>query len=386
MGLISRSVTIGLVSGETSGDILGAGLMNALREYLPNVKFFGVAGENMRTAGIEVWYNAEELMVMGIFETVKYLPKLLRIRRDLEHRFIALQPDVFIGIDVPDFTISLENKLKQRGIRTIHYVSPSIWAWRKNRVHKIGRATDNVLALFPFEKSIYDYHNVPCKFIGHPVADFIPFNPDKTAARVALGIPVEATCLALLPGSRQSEIEMLGADFLRTAEQLYRNFPGLEIIVPLVNSNHCAKFKRIKAMTTPTLPLRILNHRSSIQAMIAANVALLASGTATLECMLAKCPMVVGYRMKPLSFAIARRLIKTKWISLPNLLADHELVKEFLQEKCHPDALANALGFLLEDSDHQINSLLTTFRQMHRKIRCNANEQAARAVMALIKR
>lgn len=380
----ARLITIGLVAGETSGDILGAGLIRALRGHLPEARFVGAAGPRMQAEGMEAWYDMEELAVMGIVEVVERLPRLLRIRRDLTRRFSALRPDVFVGIDAPDFTITLAGRLKRRGIRTIHYVSPSVWAWRQKRVFKIGRATDNVLAFLPFEKAFYDRYNVPCQFIGHTLADAMPLDPDKAAARQALGIAAQARCLALLPGSRQSEVAMLSADFLRAAERLYARFPGLEIVVPLVNPARRAQFEDILAAVAPALPVRLLDNQA-LQAMIAADAALLASGTASLECMLAKCPMVVGYRMKPLTFALARRLVKTPWVSLPNLLAGRELVIELLQEACQPEALAAALEPRLDDNDQRA-ALLATFRQLHQQIRCNADEQAARAVLALINR
>lgn len=380
----ARPITIGLIAGETSGDILGAGLIRALRGHLSEARFVGVAGPRMQAEGMEAWYDIEELAVMGIVEVLERLPRLLRIRRDLTRRFTALRPDVFVGIDAPDFTITLEGRLKRRGIRTIHYVSPSIWAWRQKRVFKIGRATDNVLAFLPFEKAFYDRHRVPCQFIGHTLADAMPLDPDKTIARQELGFPAAARCLALLPGSRHSEVAMLSPDFLRAAEKVSQRFPGLEIVVPLVNPAQRAQFEHILAEVSPALSVRLLDNQAR-QAMIAADAALLASGTASLECMLAKCPMVVGYRMKPMTFALARCLVKTPWVSLPNLLAGRELVKELLQEACQPDALATAVIEVFED-DAERAALLATFRQLHQQIRCNADEQAARAVLALINR
>lgn len=378
----ARPVTIGLVAGETSGDILGAGLIRALKGHLPNVRFVGVAGPRMQAEGMEAWYEMEELAVMGIVEVLERLPRLLKIRRDLTRRFAELKPDVFMGIDAPDFNITLEGQLKKRGIRTMHYVSPSVWAWRQKRVFKIGRATDNVLAFLPFEKAFYDRFNVPCQFIGHTLADAMPLDPDKAAARRELGIAPDARCLALLPGSRNSEVEMLSADFLATAQLLTARFPGLEIVVPMVNQARREQFLRIQAEVAPALRLHLLDNQAR-QAMIAADAALLASGTAALECMLAKCPMVVGYRMKPFTFFLARRLVKTPWVSLPNLLAGRELVTELLQEECRPDRLAAALTPLLSDDETRA-SLLATFRQLHQQIRCDADEQAARAVLALI--
>ncbi|WP_075182123.1 lipid-A-disaccharide synthase [Pantoea sp. 1.19] len=377
----ARPLTIALVAGETSGDILGAGLIRALKARHPDARFVGVAGPRMQAEGCESWYDMEELAVMGIVEVLGRLRRLLAIRRDLTARFSALRPDVFVGIDAPDFNITLEGRLKARGIRTVHYVSPSVWAWRQKRVFKIGKATDLVLAFLPFEKAFYDRFNVPCRFIGHTLADAMPMQPDKRAARAALGIDEAVRCLALLPGSRHAEVTMLSGDFLRTAQRLRQQWPDLEIVVPLVNAKRRAEFEQIKAEVAPELPMHLLDGHAR-EAMIASDAALLASGTAALECMLAKCPMVVGYRMKPLTFWLAKRLVKTDYVSLPNLLAGRELVPELLQEACEPAALAAALAPLLSDSPER-QALLNTFNQLHEQIRWNADEQAADAVLEL---
>ncbi|WP_426767502.1 lipid-A-disaccharide synthase [Erwinia aphidicola] len=374
-------LTIALVAGETSGDILGAGLIRALKEKHPDARFVGVAGPLMQAEGCEAWYEMEELAVMGIVEVLGRLRRLLHIRRDLTRRFTALKPDVFVGIDAPDFNITLEGKLKQQGIRTIHYVSPSVWAWRQKRVFKIGRSTDLVLAFLPFEKAFYDRFNVPCRFIGHTMADAMPIEPDKQAARRELGIASDAVCLALLPGSRGAEVEMLSADFLRTAMLLRAKYPQLEIVVPLVNPKRREQFEAIKAEVAPDLPMHLLDGKGRA-AMVASDAALLASGTAALECMLAKCPMVVGYRMKPFTFWLAKRLVKTDYVSLPNLLAGRELVKELLQDECQPEQLAAALEPLLADGETR-DRLLATFAELHHQIRWNADEQAAAAVLEL---
>ncbi|MDH2913339.1 lipid-A-disaccharide synthase [Kosakonia sp. HypNH10] len=378
-----RPLTIALVAGETSGDILGAGLIRALRTRVPNARFVGVAGPRMQAEGCEAWYEMEELAVMGIVEVLGRLRRLLHIRADLTRRFSELQPDVFVGIDAPDFNITLEGNLKKRGIKTIHYVSPSVWAWRQKRVFKIGKATDLVLAFLPFEKAFYDQFNVPCRFIGHTMADAMPLDPDKNAARAHLGISPQARCLALLPGSRGAEVEMLSADFLRTAQLLRERYPELEVVVPLVNAKRREQFEQIKAQVAPDLTVHLLDGQAR-EAMIASDAALLASGTAALECMLAKCPMVVGYRMKPFTFWLAKRLVKTPYVSLPNLLAGREVVKELLQEECQPQALAAALEPLLANSEtrHEMHDL---FRELHQRIRCNADEQAADAVLELAK-
>lgn len=376
-----RPLTIALVAGETSGDILGAGLIRTLKAQVPDARFVGVAGPLMQAEGCEAWYEMEELAVMGIVEVVSRLRRLLSIRSDLTKRFSALQPDVFVGIDAPDFNITLEGNLKKRGIKTIHYVSPSVWAWRQKRVFKIAKATDLVLAFLPFEKAFYDRFNVPCRFIGHTMADAIPLDPDKYAARRELGVDSKAKCLALLPGSRSSEVEMLSADFLRTAQLLRKRWPALQILVPLVNSRRRAQFEAILAQVAPELDVLLIDgHARTV--MIASDAALLASGTAALECMLAKCPMVVGYRMKAFTFWLAKRLVKTEYVSLPNLLAGRPLVKELLQDECEPIALASALMPLLEDGAkrHHIDDV---FHELHQQIRCNADSQAAAAVLEL---
>lgn len=379
-----RELTIGIVAGETSGDILGAGLIRALKARHPDARFVGVAGPLMQAEGCEAWFEMEELAVMGVVEVLERLPRLLKIRRELTQRFSELCPDVFVGIDAPDFNITLEGRLKQRGIRTIHYVSPSVWAWRQKRVFKIGKATDLVLAFLPFEKAFYDRFNVPCRFIGHTMADAMPLNPDKQAARRELGIAPDALCLALLPGSRHAEVEMLSADFLKTALLLRERYPALEVVVPLVNAKRREQFERIKAEIAPDLPAHLLDGQAR-NAMYASDAALLASGTAALECMLAKCPMVVGYRMKPFTFWLAERLVKTDYVSLPNLLAGRELVTELLQHDCVPDKLADALMPLLQGGD-EVERLKQTFLELHRQIRCGADEQAAQAVLELAQR
>lgn len=377
----SRPLTIAIIAGETSGDILGAGLIRALKARHPNAHFVGVAGPLMQAEGCETWYEMEELAVMGIVEVLGRLPRLLKIRRDLTQRFIDLKPDVFVGIDAPDFNITLEGRLKRAGIRTIHYVSPSVWAWRQKRVFKIGRNTNLVLAFLPFEKAFYDRFDVPCRFIGHTMADAMPLQPDKLAARRYLGIAEDALCLALLPGSRGAEVEMLSGDFLKTAQLLRVQYPALEIVVPLVNAKRREQFERIKAEVAPELPMHLLDGKGR-EAMIASDAALLASGTAALECMLAKCPMVVGYRMKPFTFWLAKRLVKTPYVSLPNLLAGRELVKELLQDECQPEALAAALEPLLHPGVER-DELLNNFHELHQQIRWNADEQAADAVLEI---
>ena len=378
--MTDKQLTIALVAGETSGDILGAGLIRTLKKHHPNIKFVGIAGPLMQAEGCQAWYEMDELSVMGIVEVLGRLRRILAIRRDITKRLIDLKPDVFIGIDAPDFNLSLEGKLKQAGIKTIHYVSPSVWAWKQKRVFKIKRNTNLILAFLPFEKAFYDKFDVPCRFIGHKMADDIPLEPNQTAMRQQLGIPVDCQCLALLPGSRHAEVTLLSEPFLKAAQLLRDKFPDLHIVVPLVNSKRRAEFEQIKAEIAPELKLQLLDGHAR-EAMIASNAAILASGTVALECMLAKCPMVVGYKMKAFTFWLAKKLIKTPYVSLPNILAGKEIVPELLQHDCTPENIANHVLPFLEGDNTELKA---TFLALHKQIRCNADEQAAQAVLDVL--
>ena len=378
--MTDKPLTVALVAGETSGDILGAGLIRTLKKHHPNIQFVGIAGPNMQAEGCKAWYEMEELSVMGIVEVLGRLRRILAIRRDITKRFIELKPDIFIGIDAPDFNLALEGKLKQAGIKTIHYVSPSVWAWKQKRVFKIKRNTNLILAFLPFEKAFYDKFGVPCRFIGHKMADDIPLEPDQTAMRQQLGIPVDCQCLALLPGSRHAEVTLLSEPFLKAAQLLRDKLPDLHIVVPLVNSKRRAEFEQIKAEIAPELKLQLLDGHAR-EAMIASNAAILASGTVALECMLAKCPMVVGYKMKAFTFWLAKKLIKTPYVSLPNILAGKEIVPELLQHDCTPENIANHVLPFLEGDNTELKA---TFLALHKQIRCNADEQAAQAVLDVL--
>ena len=378
--MTDKQLTIALVAGETSGDILGAGLIRTLKKHHPNIKFVGIAGPLMQAEGCQAWYEMDELSVMGIVEVLGRLRRILAIRRDITKRLIDLKPDIFIGIDAPDFNLALEGKLKQAGIKTIHYVSPSVWAWKQKRVFKIKRNTNLILAFLPFEKAFYDKFDVPCRFIGHKMADDIPLEPDQTAMRQQLGIPVDCQCLALLPGSRHAEVTLLSEPFLKAAQLLRDKLPDLHIVVPLVNSKRRAEFEQIKAEIAPELKLQLLDGHAR-EAMIASNAAILASGTVALECMLAKCPMVVGYKMKAFTFWLAKKLIKTPYVSLPNILAGKEIVPELLQHDCTPENIANHVLPFLEGDNTELKA---TFLALHKQIRCNADEQAAQAVLDVL--
>lgn len=381
-----KSPIIGLVAGEISGDILGAGLINALKAHYPNARFVGVAGPQMLAAGCETLFDMEELSVMGLAEVVKHLPRLLKRRKQVIDEMIKLKPDVFIGIDAPDFNLTVEEKLKASGIKTIHYVSPSVWAWRQKRVFKIGRATNLVLAFLPFEKAFYDKFNVPCRFIGHTMADAIPLNPGRTEACSLLNLDESKRYMAILVGSRGSEIGFLAEPFLKTAQMLKQRFPDLQFLMPMVNQKRIEQFEAIKAEVAPELDLHIIQGKAR-QAMIAAECTLLASGTAALEAMLCKSPMVVGYKMKPLTYWLAKKLVKTDYISLPNLLANAPLVAELIQEECNPENLAHHLGkFLSDDEENQQQraALKQQFTELHKQIQCDADKQAAQAVIDLL--
>ena len=379
---------IALVAGEVSGDILGAGLIRALKVKYPNAHFVGIAGERMIAEGCETLVDMEEIAVMGLAEIVKHLPRLLKIRKMVVETMSAQKPDIFIGIDAPEFNLYVEDKLKAQGIKAVHYVSPSVWAWRQKRIYKIARATDLVLAFLPFEKAFYDRFNVPCCFVGHTMADSIPLKPDRHEACNVLNIDEKQSYMAILVGSRSAEVELLSTPFLQTALRLKEKFPDLKFLVPLINQKRRQQFEQFKARLAPDLDMILLDGNAR-QAMIVAEVTLLASGTAALECMLCKSPMVVGYRMKPLTYFLAKHLVKTPYISLPNLLADEMLVPEMIQEDCTAEKLTEKLIPYLEQDESAVQNrhvLIQRFTDLHQQIQCDADKQAAQAVIDLLER
>lgn len=379
---------IALCAGEASGDLLGAGLIEALRKRYPNAEFAGIGGEQMRDAGLDAWHDASELAVMGLAEVLRHLPRLLRLRRQFRKRLLEWQPDVFIGIDAPDFNLGVEKWLRQRGMRTVHYVSPSVWAWREKRAEKIGRSADRVLCLFPMEPAIYARHGVDARFVGHPLADEMPLDPDRDGARRQLGLDPSRPLLALLPGSRVGEIERLGADFLAAAALLLKQDPQLQVVVPMANEQASAAFGRVLAghadSIALSLALRIIRGQARTL-MIASDVVLLASGTATLEAMLAKRPMVVAYKVAASTYALVKGLgmLKVDNYALPNVLAGERVVPELMQADCTPENLAAAVSRWLHDPAANA-ALQPRFRELHLQLRRDASASAAQAVSELI--
>ncbi|MBM7454593.1 lipid-A-disaccharide synthase [Oceanisphaera litoralis] len=375
----ARPLRIGIVAGEVSGDTLGAGLIRELRARHPDAVFEGIAGPQMVAEGCTALFEMEELAVMGLVEVLGRLPRILAIRKQIIRHFTDNPPDVFVGIDAPDFNIGVELKLRKNGIATLHYVSPSVWAWRQNRIHKIKAATDMVLAFLPFEKAFYDRFDAPCRFIGHTLADQMPLVPDTRGARERLGLKPDGRYLALLPGSRHAEVTLLSPVYLEACKQLKVRHPELEFVVPLVSAKRREEFLAIKQQVAPNLEVILIEGRGR-EVMTAADAILLASGTATLEAMLAKKPMVVGYKFKPVSYWLANKLVHTAYASLPNLLADKMLVSELIQHECTPGHIVDEVGKLLENDT---GGLVAQFTQLHKQIRCNADEQAALAVLEL---
>lgn len=373
------TLKVALVAGESSGDILGAGLMQALKVQHPDVRFIGVGGPRMEAEGLVSYFPQERLAVMGLVEVLGRLPELLKRRKRLVETLLVERPDVFIGIDAPDFNLDLELKLRRAGIRTVHYVSPSVWAWRQKRVLKIRDACDLMLTLFPFEAMFYEEHEVPVRFVGHPLADAIPLQADRSAARAALKLPDEGFVVALMPGSRGGEVARLGELFLQAAERLRALRPGVRFVMPCASPERRAQLEQM--LVSRDLPLILLDGRSH-EALAACDAVLIASGTATLEALLLKRPMVVAYSVAPLTFAILKRLVRSPYVALPNLLAQRRLVPELLQDAATPDAMAQLLSPLLDDGAVQTER----FDEIHRALRCDASTQAAAAVLQLVGR
>ena len=371
---------IAMVAGEASGDLLAAHLMAALKQKLPDARFVGIGGPKMQREGLEAWWPAEKLAVRGYAEVLRHYREIAGIRRQLISRLIKEKPDVFIGIDAPDFNLAVERKLKARGIPAIHYVSPSVWAWRGGRVDKIGRAVSHMLAMFPFEPAIYESRRIPVSYVGHPLADVFPLEGGRAAARARLELADDQAIFALLPGSRQSELQYMGELFIETAKRLHERFPAALFLVPLVSRETRNQFEEaLWKVGAQELPIKMLFGHAQ-DALAAADCALVASGTATLEAALLKTPMVIAYRMSPWSWRLMKRMRYQPWVGLPNILAGRFVVPEFLQDEATPDNLAQALGNLLVDAPVRAR-LEAVFDGIHRQLRQGTAEKAAAAIL-----
>lgn len=375
---------IALVAGETSGDALGAALIDALRRLFPNAEFAGVAGPRMKAAGCTAWHGIEELAVMGLTEVIAHLPRLMRLRSSLRRQILEWRPDVFIGVDYKEFNLGLARHLKRAGLTTVQYVSPQVWAWRQGRVRTIGASVDLVLCLFPFEPDFYRENGVRAAFVGHPLADQIPLEVNRAAARAELGLALSARVLAVLPGSRHGEVEKLADVFAGAAALLAKRFKGLVTIAPMVSPALRDLFASRCAALAPEAKVRMLDGQAR-RALAAADVVLVASGTATLETALSMRPMVVAYRLGSITAFMLRTLglVKIKHFSQPNLLAGKELVPEFFQEAATPANLANALAHWLE-SPEEVARVQQEFAAIHAKLRCDGADRAAAEVAELL--
>jgi lipid-A-disaccharide synthase len=375
---------IALVAGEASGDALGAALIEALKRRFPGAQFAGVAGPRMKASGCTAWFDSEELAVMGLTEILRHLPRLLRLRSALQRRILDWRPDVFIGVDFKEFNLGLARRLKKQGLRTVQYVSPQVWAWRQGRARTIGEAVDLILCLFPFEPEFYREYGVRAAFVGHPLADQIPLDVDRAAARAELGIPADARVLAVLPGSRHGEVEHLADAFAGAAQLLAARYPGLVSIAPMVTPALRDLFAGRCAALAPRAAVRMLGAQSRL-ALAAADVVLVASGTATLEAALCKRPMVVAYKLGALTAFMLRQfgLVKVRHFSQPNLLAGGELVPEFFQEKATPGNLADALATWFEQPE-RVAQLQREFVRIHETLRRGGAERAAAEIAELL--
>lgn len=382
---MSDTIRIAMVAGEASGDLLASHLILALKKRLPDARFYGIGGPRMQAAGFHALFPAEKLAVRGYVEVFRHYREITGIRRKLLTSLLDDPPQAFIGVDAPDFNLHLEKRLKARGIPTIHYVSPSIWAWRGGRIRGIAKSVSHMLALFPFEEQIYRRHGIPVSYVGHPLADVIPLEINRPALREKLGIPLDQTVFALLPGSRQSELHYLAETFIETARRLNQRFPQARFLVPLATRETRDMFElALYRLSAQDLPItRLFGHAQD--AMGVADGVLVASGTATLEAALLKRPMVIAYRMAPLSWRLMRRMKYQPWVGLPNILTGRFVVPEFLQDEASPDNLAQALGNLVEDQETS-RRIAGVFTHLHEMLRLNSAERAADAVMPYLNR
>ena len=380
---MTSELTFALVAGEVSGDQLGATLIAELRKLFPGSQFVGIGGAGMKSAGMECWWDSEELAVFGLFEVLGHFPRLLHIRRALRGKLLARRVDLFIGIDAPDFNLGLERRLKSVGIPTVHYVSPTVWAWRAWRVRKISRAADLVLCLFPFEPAFYEARGVAAAYVGHPMADQIPMHSDVSEARQKLGLQKASTVVALLPGSRAGEVLRLAAPMIEAARMLSEDSPDLQFVTALANARVGAIFRQ--ALADGQRPVIHLAEGNPRTVMAAADVVICASGTATLEAMLINRPLVVAYRLAAATYRLANTLalVKSRFIALPNILAGEALVPELIQDAATGPRLAREASRWLEDEPAR-RRLGIRFEALHRELQCNAGHKAAHAIASLL--
>ena len=381
---MGRAVRIAMVAGEASGDLLAGHLIAALRSRLPDAVFYGIGGPIMESKGFDAWWPMDKLSVMGYVEVLKHFREIVGIRRQLKKRLLDLRPDVFIGVDAPDFNLGLETDLKAAGIRTIHYVSPSIWAWRGGRIKKIGRAVSRILALFPMEPPLYEKANIPVTYVGHPLADMIPLETDRFAVREALDLPRDVPVIALLPGSRRGELAFMADTFVQTAKLIRERYlPDARFVVPLTTRETRLQFEAaIHRQQAADVPFRLLFGHAR-DALGAADVSLVASGTATLEAALIKRPMVITYKVAPFNYWLGKRLVYLPYVGLPNVLAGRFVVPEILQDEATPEALADALFKLYGDKENAAE-VAAAFTDIHLQLRRNTAEKAAEAVISCL--
>ncbi|NVK53980.1 MAG: lipid-A-disaccharide synthase [Alteromonadaceae bacterium] len=380
----NKPLRIAVVAGEASGDVLAAGLIKALRQRHPDAIFEGIAGPQMQAAGCKSLFDIEILSVMGLVEVLSSIRPILKVKNALIAHFLKHPPDVYIGVDAPDFNLRVETALKQQGIKTVHYVSPTVWAWREKRIHKIARATHRVLGIFPFEQQVYERYQVPYTFVGHTMADIIDLEPDQAAARDTLALDKNTSCLAVLPGSRGGEVAKLLPVFCATVEQLWQHKPDTQVVIPAANHN---RYRQIQSYLAAQYPqwqndkrVKLVEGHSR-DAMIASDVILLASGTATLEAMLCKRPMVCAYLLSWLTHKLMTKMYKPDYFSLPNILANEQLVPELLQDAVNPERLSTELLALFAADNHKLKE---RFVALHLTLKQNADEQAADAVLEVI--
>jgi len=383
---VSRSdPRIGMVAGETSGDLLAGLLLGGMKARWPSLTSQGIGGPKMAAQGFEAWWPHHKLSVFGYVDALLNIRELLSIRKQLGNRLIASRPDVFIGVDAPDFNFGLEASLREQGVKTVHFVCPSIWAWRGERIHKIKRAVSHMLALFPHEPKIYEAAGVPVTYVGHPLADLLPEQPNRAAMRETMRIPLDAPVFALLPGSRQSEVKQLAGLLIETAKRIVQTVPEARFLVPLVTRETRAIFEQARyEADADELPFTLLFGHAQ-DAMIAADGVIVASGTATLECALLKRPMVITYRMPALSWKLMKRKSYQPYYGLPNILCERFVVPELLQEEATPENLAQALLNLVNDKT-AVTALENTFLTLHRSLKQNTAEKAAVAILPLLPR